>query len=72
MNNIGPAFLAVFAGIITLAMLAVIVSRNAQSASLVNAGGAALAKIIGAAVAPVANSTTTAFGATAPLGLQGS
>jgi hypothetical protein len=61
MGNIGPGIIATIAGIIGLAIVAVIVSKNAQTPQVFQAGGNALAQVIGAAVAPVAN-TTNAFG----------
>lgn len=40
-------------GIIGIAILAVIVSKNANTAGVIGAGGSALAQDIGAAVSPV-------------------
>jgi hypothetical protein len=65
MDRIGPTFVVVVGGIITLAMLAVAVSKNAQTASVIQGAGTALSSVIGAAVAPVSGSTSTSFG-TAP------
>ena len=53
MSNIGPGFLAVIFGVITLAMLAVIVSKNANTQNVLTGAGSALSAVIGAAVAPV-------------------
>lgn len=47
------AIVAVITGFIGLAIVAVIVSRNAQTPNVLGAFGTALARIIGAAVAPV-------------------
>jgi PRD1 phage membrane DNA delivery len=62
MNNIGPTFVIVFGGIITLAMIAVAVSKNAQTSTVIQGAGTALSSIIGAAVAPVSGSTTNMIG----------
>jgi len=51
---------AVVAGILGIAIVAVIVGRNAQTANVITSGGSALSSVIGAAVAPVsAGSSTT-------------
>lgn len=62
MNSIGPAIVTIIAGVIGLAIVAVIVSKNAQTPQVLQGGGTALSQIIGAAVAPVTGSTNT-FGA---------
>jgi hypothetical protein len=49
------AFMAMVGGFITLAILAVIVSRNAQTPAVVQSTGGALATVINAAVSPVTN-----------------
>lgn len=61
MNEIGAGVVAVVTGIIGLAMVAVIVSQNAQTSTVLTSGGTALSSIIGAAVAPVSN-TSNQFG----------
>jgi hypothetical protein len=67
MDNIGPTFIAVLTSIVGLAMVAVIVSKRAQTPSVIQAGGAALASVIGAAVTPVTggNGGATNFGSAA-------
>jgi len=67
MNNFGPTLIAVIGGIITLAIVAVVVSKNAQTPAVLQGAGAALSSIIGAAVAPVSSSGNNTFG-TAPGG----
>ena len=62
MGNIGPQLIIVVGGIITLAMVAVIVSKNAQTSTVIQGGGTALASVIAAAVAPVSNSTGSTLG----------
>lgn len=54
-----PGVIAVIAGMIGLAIVAVIVSRNAQTPQVLQAGGSALASIIGAAVSPVTGGGNT-------------
>jgi hypothetical protein len=61
MNSIGPVFISVVGGIIGLAIVAVLVSRNAQTPAVMQGIGDALSKVIGAAVAPV-TSNSTSFG----------
>jgi PRD1 phage membrane DNA delivery len=69
MNSIGPNLIIVIGGIITLAMVAVVVSKNAQTSSVIQGAGTALSAVIGAAVAPVSGSSTNTFGSTtAPAG----
>jgi hypothetical protein len=53
MNNIGPTFIAVVGGIIGLAIVAVLVSQKAQTSTVLQGAGTALASVIGAAVQPV-------------------
>jgi hypothetical protein len=64
MGSIGPGIIAAIAGVIGLAIVAVIVSKNAQTPQVVQAGGSALASVIGAAVQPVTQSTSNVFGST--------
>lgn len=64
MQNIGPTFVIVTGGIITLAMVAVVVSKNAQTSTVIQGAGTALSAVIGAAVAPVSGSTASTFGST--------
>jgi hypothetical protein len=56
MNQIGPTFVAIVTGVIGLALVAVAVSKNAQTPQVVQSAGGALASIIGAAVQPVTGS----------------
>jgi hypothetical protein len=58
MFNIGPTFLAVLGAIVTLAAIAVVVSKNAQTSSVLTGAGSALSGVIAAAVAPVSGSTS--------------
>jgi uncharacterized membrane protein YjjP (DUF1212 family) len=62
MGEWGSAAVSVLAAIIGLAIVAVVVSKNAQTSSVIQAGGSALSGIIGAAVAPVSGGNT--FGST--------
>jgi hypothetical protein len=56
--HIEPLVVAVIAGVIGLAMVAVVVSKNAQTSSVITGAGTALSSVIAAAVAPVSNSGT--------------
>lgn len=53
MNEFLGAGVAVVTAVITLAIVAVFVSKNAQTAQVLQAGGSALSSVIGAAVSPV-------------------
>lgn len=66
MNNIGGSVVAVIAAIIGLAIVAVIVSRNAQTPQVLKSAGDALSGVIRAAVAPVSGSNS--FGSASMLG----
>lgn len=69
MYSVGPTLITVVGGIIGLAMVAVVVSKNAQTSQVIQGGGTALASVIGAAVAPVANnSQSSSFGSTTGIG----
>ena len=69
MSNIGPTFIAVLGGVLTLAMVAVLVSQKAQTSTVLTGAGTALASVINAAVGPVSGSSSNQFGtATAPAG----
>lgn len=65
MNQVGPAFVAVVTGVIGLAIVAVLVSQNAQTSGVISSGGGALAGIISAAVSPVTGSSSNTFGSVA-------
>jgi hypothetical protein len=65
MSNISATIVTIFGGIITLAVIAVLVSQQAKTAGVVTSAGDSLAKIIGAAVAPVTGSTSSSFGSPA-------
>jgi hypothetical protein len=58
MNSIGPGIIAIVTGIIGLAIVAVVVSQNANTSSVIGASGSALSSVIGAAVSPVAGNNT--------------
>lgn len=62
MNQIGPGIIAIVAAIITLAIVAVIFSKNAQTSSVITGAGTALSSVIGAAVAPVSGTGANQFG----------
>jgi PRD1 phage membrane DNA delivery len=70
MGAIGPGIIAAVSSVILLAIVAVVVSKNAQTPQVIQSGGSALASVIGAAVAPVTG-TTNAFGGAAGGALGG-
>jgi len=53
MNNAISAILAIVGGVIGLAIVSVLVSKNAQTPQVLGASGNALANVITAAVSPV-------------------
>jgi lysophospholipase L1-like esterase len=57
MSSIGPGIITIIVSIIGLAMVAVIVSQQAQTSNVIQAGGNALKSIIGAAVQPVSGNS---------------
>ena len=64
MNSIGPTVITVLGAVIGLAMVAVLVSRNAQTPAVLTGAGTALSSVINAAVSPVANNAQgSSFGA---------
>ena len=67
MNSIGPTLITVIGGVITLAMVAVLVGQKAQTSTVIQGAGTALSQVIGAAVAPVSTSGST-FGSTTATG----
>jgi hypothetical protein len=60
--NFGGVLLTGLGLIVGLAIVSVVLSKNAQTPAVFQAGGSALGTIIGAAVAPVSGSTTNTFG----------
>lgn len=62
MNSIGPTIITIIGGVITLAIIAVVVSQKAQTPQVLQSSGGALASIIGAAVQPVTGATSNTFG----------
>jgi hypothetical protein len=71
-GNVSGLVVGVIGGVIALAVTAVIVSKNANTAGVVSAGGSALANVIGAAVSPVASGGAPSYGgASTSLGALG-
>lgn len=64
MNGIGPGFVAVVGLIAGVAVVALLVSKQAQTPQVFTSAGGALAGVLGAAVSPVTGSTsyTNMFG----------
>lgn len=65
MDRIMPVFVSALGSIVLLAIIATLVSKNAQTGSVISSFGTAFSGIIGAAVAPVSGAATSQFG-TAP------
>lgn len=62
MGNFAPLVVSVIAGVIGLAVVAVLVSQKAQTSSVLTGAGSALSSVINAAVSPVTGSSTNQFG----------
>jgi hypothetical protein len=62
MGNIGPGIITVIGAVIGLAVVAVLVAQKAQTPAVLQGAGSALSAVITAAVAPVAQTSNTAFG----------
>lgn len=58
MNDFVSAALAIVAGVLGLSIVSVLVSKNAQTPTVINAAGSALSNVISAAVNPVTGTGT--------------
>lgn len=58
MSDIGNALLAIVGGILTLAIISVIVGRNSKAPAAISATGALLSNVIAATVNPVSTAAT--------------
>lgn len=56
MGRLGEGLVTVITAIIGVAIIAVIVSKNAQTGSVLTAGGSALSSVLKAATGPVSGS----------------
>jgi len=70
-NSFLTATLAIVSGIITLAIISVVLSRNAQTPQVLGAAGSALGTVIGAATAPVMGGGGNMGGGSAGFGSLG-
>jgi hypothetical protein len=66
MDRVSETLVLVVTSIIGLAIVAVIVSRRAQTPTVISAAGGALAGVIGAAVSPLGGNTPGGFGGAGP------
>jgi hypothetical protein len=57
-----PVVLGIIGGVITLAIVAVVLSQRAQTPAVLTGAGNALAQVIGAAVSPLGSSGANTFG----------
>jgi len=72
MSNLTGATVSVLGAIIGLAIVAVLVSKNAQTPTVIGSAGTALSTVIGAAVQPVSNNNSALGGlGTSGLGTSG-
>lgn len=58
-DAIGSALVSIIMAVIGVAIIAVLVSKSAQTANVVSAGGTALSNVLGAALSPVTGSGLT-------------
>ena len=71
-NNFMGQLVVVLTGIIGVALVAVIVSKNAQTPAVINSAGNALSNFLGVAVSPVTGATGSAgFGSGLSVGSLG-
>ena len=70
MEKIGGGILAIVSAVVGLAIVAVIVSKNAQTPTVISSAGSALANVIGAAVSPVTGGSglSNLFGSVSGIG----
>jgi len=68
-DNMATGVVTIVLGILGVATLAVIFSRNANTSGVIQAGGSALAQDIGAAVSPITGGAG-GYGGTMPLNLS--
>lgn len=52
LNNLGSGALAIFGGVVTIAIISVIVGRNSQAPAVIQSASGALSQVIAAAVSP--------------------
>jgi hypothetical protein len=65
MGSIGPGVLTVVGLMVGLALVAVLVSKSANTSSVISTTGSSLAGVISAAVSPVTGQTSFNFGSNA-------
>ena len=53
MEKVGEVIIGIFTGTITVAIIAVVVSRNSQTPQVIQSAASALSNVIAAAVTPV-------------------
>lgn len=53
MDKVGNVIMGIFGGVLTLAIIAVIISKKSQTPEVIQASASALANVIGAAVNPI-------------------
>jgi PRD1 phage membrane DNA delivery len=60
MNTLLETLVGIFTGVVTVSIIAVIVSRRSQTPQVIQAGSTALARVVSAAVSPVSTAGTNA------------
>jgi hypothetical protein len=58
MDKIGSMIIAIFGGVITLAIVSVLISKKSSFPAAIQAGSSALANVVAAAVNPVNTAST--------------
>ena len=61
MDDVEKIVMAIFGGIITLAIIATFVGKNSKAPDVISASGAFVANVVAAAVAPVNTASTNGF-----------
>lgn len=55
MNKIEALIMSIFGGVLTIAIVSVIISKKSQTPQVIQAGATALASVVSAAVNPLSN-----------------
>lgn len=68
-NNLWEPIVTIAGGVIAVAILAVLVSKNAQTSSVIGSAGSAFSNVLSAATGPVTGSTTAPVNSSSSSGL---
>jgi hypothetical protein len=65
-DAIGSAIVSILMAVVGVAIIATLVSKQAQTANVLNAGGTAISNVLGAALSPVTGGGILGTGITIP------